>query len=128
MIIWLKVSHDKYELPLAVADTAEELAKICGTSKNNIASEASKYDKGTLPFTKYRRIVCDDEEYTVEDKICDLKERVKEYKTEYNKIRDNHSYTRQQKDYFLRNYENSRQLLEWLEELVKLRKEVKRNE
>lgn len=124
MIIWLKVSHDKYELPLAVADTAEELAKICGTTKNNIASEASKYDKGVMPFTKYRRIEVTDEEYTVEDKICDLKEKALYCKTEYNKIRDNHNYTRKQKDYFLQNYENSMQLIEWLQELVELRKEV----
>ena len=28
--IWMKVTDDKYELPVAVADTAEELARIVG--------------------------------------------------------------------------------------------------
>lgn len=41
MRIWMKVTKDKYELPLIVADTAEELAQKCGTSANNIRSTVS---------------------------------------------------------------------------------------
>lgn len=41
MNIWLKVTLDKYELPVAVADSAEEMAKLCGVSVNNIYSVRS---------------------------------------------------------------------------------------
>ena len=41
MNIWLKVTNDKYELPVAVADSAEELAKMCGVKVNNIHSSRS---------------------------------------------------------------------------------------
>lgn len=40
--VWLKVTADRYELPLAVADTGEELARVCGTSPNNVYSTMSK--------------------------------------------------------------------------------------
>ena len=42
-VIWIKVSHDEYELPLAVADTAEELAKICGISVATIYETRSRH-------------------------------------------------------------------------------------
>lgn len=41
MYIWMKVSKDKYELPLCIADTADELAKMCGTTANSIKSSIS---------------------------------------------------------------------------------------
>ena len=34
--LYMKITTDRYELPLAVADTGEELAKICGVSINNV--------------------------------------------------------------------------------------------
>lgn len=40
-MIYMKVSRDKYELPLAVADTADELALIVGTTKNTVLSSIS---------------------------------------------------------------------------------------
>ena len=40
--VWLKVTTDRYELPVAVADTGEELARICGVSGNNVYSTMSK--------------------------------------------------------------------------------------
>lgn len=36
--LWLLVSQDEYELPLAVADSATELARMVGTTQNNISS------------------------------------------------------------------------------------------
>ncbi len=44
--VYMKVTMDKYELPLAVADSAKELAEICGTTVNNINSCCSKYKTG----------------------------------------------------------------------------------
>lgn len=38
MNVWMRITRDKYELPDAVADSASELAKICGVSKYTIKS------------------------------------------------------------------------------------------
>lgn len=40
-VIYLKVSDDLYELPLAVANSPTELAKICNTTTNRINSAIS---------------------------------------------------------------------------------------
>ena len=40
--VWLMVTADEYELPEAVADTAEELARIVGVSVTTIYSVISK--------------------------------------------------------------------------------------
>ena len=50
--LWLLVTKDKYELPLAVADTANELARMTGTTKNNIVSQISRGNKKSM----YRRV------------------------------------------------------------------------
>lgn len=38
--LWLCVEADEYELPLAVADSARELAEKVGTSKTNVENLA----------------------------------------------------------------------------------------
>lgn len=35
-MLYMAISRDKYELPLAVADTIEELAELCGVKPNSI--------------------------------------------------------------------------------------------
>ena len=54
--IWLKVSHDRYELPVAVADTSAELAKLCGVTSNTIQSSMSKWKSGVNAWSPYRKI------------------------------------------------------------------------
>lgn len=44
-VIWMKVSNDKYEFPVAVADSAGELARILGIRKNAILSAISHANK-----------------------------------------------------------------------------------
>ncbi len=51
--IWLKVTSDKYELPLAVADTASELARLCGVTVNTIYAQMSRVRSGNLPSCPY---------------------------------------------------------------------------
>lgn len=51
--LWLKVSGDRYELPLAVADTAAELAKICGVTVSTIYSQMSRVRSGVLTSCPY---------------------------------------------------------------------------
>lgn len=45
MFIWMQVTKDKYELPVCIADSAEELAKMCGTTANSIKSSISHSKK-----------------------------------------------------------------------------------
>lgn len=59
--IWMKITNDEYELPLAVADTAQELAEICGTTKNCIVSTISHYNQGRIKWTPYVCVKVKDE-------------------------------------------------------------------
>lgn len=45
MTLWMKVTPDRYELPVAVGDTAEQLARLVGCTKNNIYSAISNATK-----------------------------------------------------------------------------------
>lgn len=60
-VVYLKVSHDKYELPLAVADSVREMAEICGVPENNISSLISKYGHGILKWVSFRKVVIPDD-------------------------------------------------------------------
>ena len=41
MIVYMKVTRDEYELPIAIADTVGELARMTGASKETIFSNIS---------------------------------------------------------------------------------------
>lgn len=56
MTLWMKVTNDKYELPLVVADTIQELADILGVSRDSIYSSMSHVKAGDSKSTPYRRI------------------------------------------------------------------------
>ena len=53
--VYLKVTHDKYELPLAVARTQAELALILGITENNIASSMS-HARNQGKWSPYRKV------------------------------------------------------------------------
>lgn len=57
----MKVTRDKYEFPIVIADTAKQLAKICGVTTNSIYSAycRAKHNGG---FTAYKRIEMEDED------------------------------------------------------------------
>lgn len=44
-VVYMAVTKDKYELPIAVADTTAELAKLVGVSRNAINSAISHAKK-----------------------------------------------------------------------------------
>lgn len=45
--LWMEVSNDEYELPLAVADSALELAKVLGLKdENSVISSVSRAKRG----------------------------------------------------------------------------------
>lgn len=58
--IYMCVTHDKYELPVAVADSPKELADMLGVTSNNILS-AIYHAKVSGRKSIYVRVVVDDE-------------------------------------------------------------------
>lgn len=62
MTLWICVSNDKYELPIAVADTAAELARMLGVKHNTILSATCNADAGRTKWCKYKKVVIDDDE------------------------------------------------------------------
>lgn len=60
MKIWMSVSRDKYEHPVCVADSIEELAELCGVKTSSIRSYISHSKKlGTR--CKYVAVEVEDE-------------------------------------------------------------------
>lgn len=62
MKLYLLITNDQYELPLAVADTPTELSQMTGYKRSYIKSALSKFDKGERPNAPFRRIEVDDDE------------------------------------------------------------------
>lgn len=57
--IWMMVSDDKYEFPLAIADTARQLAEMIGSTENNVRSDYCHYMQGRTKSCRYRRVELD---------------------------------------------------------------------
>lgn len=54
--LYLLVSSDKYELPLAVADSSEELAEMLGVRRNTIDSIICHARDGRRKRSKYCKV------------------------------------------------------------------------
>ncbi len=61
MVLYLAVSQDKYELPVAVTDNALELSRLMGVSENIIYAQLSNAKKGKVKRQKYFRVVVEEE-------------------------------------------------------------------
>lgn len=61
MVVYIKVTNDEYELPVAVADTAAELARIVGSNENTIRSAICHYEKGRRNKSIYHKVEWEDE-------------------------------------------------------------------
>lgn len=59
--LYLKVTHDKYELPLIVSEGAKELAEKEGVRVNTIYSAISHYESGGQ-WSSYRRVEIEEED------------------------------------------------------------------
>ena len=53
MWVWVAYQKKKPWLPMAVADSATELADICGVPRNTVISAASKLLHGKLRRARY---------------------------------------------------------------------------
>lgn len=62
MKVWMRITNDDFQLPVAVADTAAELAAMCGTSANSIVSAVSHVKAGRKKFCSYVCVEIDERE------------------------------------------------------------------
>lgn len=62
MNLYIYVTKDEYELPMAVADTAVELAKILGIKTSAIYCGISNEKAGRWP-SRYKKVVIDDADF-----------------------------------------------------------------
>ena len=60
MTLWMKVTMDKYELPMAVAGSAGELAHMLGIKKSSIQT-AVYHAKQRRVRSCYKRVEVEDE-------------------------------------------------------------------
>lgn len=60
--LWLAVSADEYELPLAVTDSPNELARIFGISKSTVKSQAKRNTDGSVSGRKFIKVERDNNE------------------------------------------------------------------
>lgn len=58
--LWMMVSSDKYELPLAVTDTAAQLGRIVGVREATICKMAAMAARGELKRSRYVRVPRED--------------------------------------------------------------------
>lgn len=61
MIIWMLVTNDKYELPVCIADTAEELSRLSGFSVNSIRASVAHVKSGRQKSSIFKKIELEDE-------------------------------------------------------------------
>lgn len=62
MYLYIKVTNDKYELPMAVASSVAELARITWANENTIRSLICRYERGKKKRSIYQRVVIEEEE------------------------------------------------------------------
>ena len=61
-VIWMEVTTDEYELPLAFANSATQLADMVGVKRNAVFEAVSKWKAGKTKTCRYRRVVLEDDE------------------------------------------------------------------
>ena len=61
MKLWMKVTNDKYELPVAVAESIPELAKMTGLSVSSLRSMFCRKRKGVKPCKCYVEVTVDED-------------------------------------------------------------------
>ena len=61
MIVWMEISKDKYQLPLAIANSARELSKITGASVNRIECAASRMARGKSKTSRVVKVMIEED-------------------------------------------------------------------
>lgn len=60
--LWMEVTLDEYELPVAVADTATQLSRMRGHCSHKVTDDYYKYTHGKMDRCRYRKVEIDEEE------------------------------------------------------------------
>lgn len=60
MVLYMAVSQDQYELPIAVADSEREIERMLNLGKGTVATHISLFQSGKLKKQKYFRVEIDD--------------------------------------------------------------------
>lgn len=72
-MLWVAVEANEYELPLAVAETAKELAIMLGVTPDYVRRNYSEHNRGVRTYNlKYKIVKVED---TVEDEPAAVLER-----------------------------------------------------
>ena len=58
--IWMAVEADEYELPIVLADSAQELADICGVHRNTVLSSEFRQETGRKTGFRYKKVINDE--------------------------------------------------------------------
>ena len=66
--IWMAVTPDKYELPIAVEDSARKLADLLGVSESTVKGSEFRHTDGHICGVKYVKVRNTDEDT---DTDCD---------------------------------------------------------
>lgn len=56
MIVYMKVTDDKYELPVYIADTVKDLAQMCCVKPTSIYTNLWRVEHGEFIKSKYVRV------------------------------------------------------------------------
>ena len=62
MKVYMEVTQDEYELPLAIADSPAELARMCGVNPNAVSSAISHWKSGKHPRSRFIVVKIDEED------------------------------------------------------------------
>lgn len=61
MVLYMEITEDEYELPVAVATSATQLARLRGVSVNSIRASISHENAGRRKFSRYKRVEVEDD-------------------------------------------------------------------
>ncbi len=61
--LYLAVTPDRYELPIAVFDSVDEISNWANTSKNNVLTSICEDRRNLKNNCKFRRVIIDEDFY-----------------------------------------------------------------
>lgn len=62
--LYLYVTNDKFEFPIAIADTQKELAEITGISLSAVKAGFSRSNRGLVEETRYKMVEIEENDGT----------------------------------------------------------------
>ena len=55
--IWMEVTNDEYRHIIKMADSAKELADMCGVTRETVTSTAWRYEHGKIKGGRFERVL-----------------------------------------------------------------------